>query len=147
MCEGFSMTHLGVLYSFISELYCNCHWMNHRTWWLVASFLPYIWFAAFKVQFNGNVLSGWKITSCYCVAMYIWNRTDGNGNISHTFYLCLCQKCQPFLLCQITTGRMQLQAGERRGTKPLQWALGRSQGGGAWISTPTEVRLVLPKPG
>lgn len=112
--------------------------MNHKTCWLLPSFLPslYFCFATFKVQFNGNVLSGWKKSFLYYyVAMYIWNRMlDGNGNISHTFCLWLCQKCQPFLLCQITRGRMQLQREERRGTKPLQWALGSSQLGkvGFW---------------
>lgn len=63
--------------------------LNESQNMMTGCFLPsiYFWFAKFKAQFNGNLLSGWKITLFYYVAMYIWNRMpDGNGNISHTLF-------------------------------------------------------------
>lgn len=56
------MTYLVFLHSFISELYAAVTaWITkHPDWFFLPSL--YFCFATFKIQFNGNILSGWKIT-------------------------------------------------------------------------------------
>lgn len=73
--------------SFLNWVAAVTEWITEHDDWL---FLPslYFWFAAFKVQFNGNVLSGWKIT----FYIIVWPCTSETGwmemEIFHILSVC-----------------------------------------------------------